>query len=245
MRARPAAFPLGPEEALAWPAPEEPPLNAPAAYITLVAFAGVLAFLGFAVFVVWRYTPAFAAAQPAAARVAPAQAHPAPRVSGRIAPFFTPEVRHWEGDILRWAAAYHLDPNLIATVMQIESCGNPRAVSSAGARGLFQVMPFHFAAGENPFDPETNARRGLGYLQAALQRSGGNVRLALAGYNGGLGVIGLPENLWPAETRLYVRLGWPIYQDARAGRRQSPTLSRFFHAGRGMCAAADRQLGLP
>ena len=167
-------------------------------------------------------------------------AHPSPAV----APIFTPEVRHWEGDILRWAAAYHLDPNLIATVMQIESCGNPQAVSSDGARGLFQVMPFHFAAGEDPFDPDTNARRGLGYLRAALQRARGNVRLALAGYNGGLNVIGLPENRWPVETRTYVRLGWQIYQDARAGRRQSATLSRYFHPGEGMCGDADVVLGL-
>ncbi len=219
-------------------------LTAPAAYLTGVLVAGVLAFVGLAAFIVWRYAPAFAAASltaPASAQ-APQASQP---VTGHIAPFFTPEVRHWESDILRWAAAYHLDPNLVATVMQIESCGNPRAVSSAGARGLFQVMPFHFAANEDPFDPETNARRGLAYLRAALQRSGGNVRLALAGYNGGLGVIGLPENLWPAQTRRYVQLGWPIYNDALAGRSTSATLSRYFRPGRGMCAAADRQIGLP
>lgn len=148
---------------------------------------------------------ALSAALPLASRPSPAVAH-----------VFTPEVRHWESDILRWAAVYHLDPNLIATVMQIESGGNQHAVSSAGALGLFQVMPFHFADGEDPFDPDTNARHGLGYLQAALQRANGNVRLALAGYNGGLAVIDLPENQWPAETSLYVRKGWRLYQDAKS-----------------------------
>ena len=37
-----------------------------------------------------------------------------------------------------------LDPDIIATIIQIESCGNPAARSTAGAQGLFQVMPFHF-----------------------------------------------------------------------------------------------------
>ncbi len=241
MHARPDASPEREAVPFERPAPSPPPLNAPAATITWVAFAGVLAFLGFAIFVVWRYTPAFAATAPQNTQPPTASKS----VSGHIAPFFTPEVRHWESDILRWAAAYHLDPNLIATVMQIESCGNPRAVSVAGAKGLFQVMPFHFTAGEDPFDPETNARRGLAYLQAALQRSGGDVRLALAGYNGGLGVIGLPEAFWPAQTRRYVQLGWPIYRDAAAGRRQSAVLAGHFRAGSGMCAAADRALGIP
>ncbi len=247
MRARPYAPSLEPEVPFDRPASAAPMLNTPAAYITLVSFAGVLVFIGLIAFIVWHYTPAFAATAPTTTAAPTSAQAPAAKqpISGHIAPFFTPEVRHWEDDILRWATTYHLDPNLIATVMQIESCGNPRAVSSAGARGLFQVMPFHFAAGEDPFDPETNARRGLAYLKAALQRSGGDVRLALAGYNGGLGVISLPENLWPAQTRHYVRLGWPIYNDAAAGRKHSATLSLYFQAGRGMCAAADRQIGLP
>ncbi|MBI3361154.1 MAG: hypothetical protein HY023_08590, partial [Chloroflexi bacterium] len=41
-----------------------------------------------------------------------------------LSPLFTPEVRHWEKDIVKWSAAYGIDPNLVATVMQIESCGN-------------------------------------------------------------------------------------------------------------------------
>ncbi|MBI1856315.1 MAG: transglycosylase SLT domain-containing protein [Chloroflexi bacterium] len=51
---------------------------------------------------------------------------------------------YWAAAISRWANASNLDPNLVAVVMQIESCGNPSARSSAGAMGLFQVMPFHF-----------------------------------------------------------------------------------------------------
>src|SRR5919197_1910450 len=78
-----------------------------------------------------------------------------------LSPIFTKEVQHWGNDIVRWAKTSSMDPNLVATIMQIESCGDPRATSRSGAMGLFQVMPFHFHFGENPYDPETNALRGL------------------------------------------------------------------------------------
>ena len=73
---------------------------------------------------------------------------------------FSPSVQYWEDEILSWADTYLLDPYLVATVMQIESCGNPQAVSPVGAQGLFQVMPYHFYSGEDMLDPETNALRG-------------------------------------------------------------------------------------
>jgi len=78
-------------------------------------------------------------------------------------------------------------------------------------------MPFHFSASDSPFDPDTNARRGLAYLAQSLDRARGDPRLALAGYNGGIGVIGRGEWAWPAETNRYVFYGGPIYADAVAG----------------------------
>lgn len=165
-------------------------------------------------------------------------------MSGGIADLFTPEVQYWEAHIARWAQQYGLDPNLIATVMQIESCGDQRAGSYAGAKGLFQVMPFHFSAGEDPFDPETNAKRGLEYLQGSLKRSGGDVSLALAGYNGGWGVIGRSWANWPAETRRYSKWGSAIYSDAQLYGNQSTGLQNWLDAGgSGLChQAATRQL---
>jgi hypothetical protein len=73
---------------------------------------------------------------------------------------FTPEIQYWAPLIKAWAVKYQVDPNLIATVIQIESCGDPFVTSSAGAQGLFQVMPFHFEAGEDMLDVQTNAQRG-------------------------------------------------------------------------------------
>jgi len=161
---------------------------------------------------------------------------PAPGGVGEgIAPLFTPEVRRWSARIRAWGRAYNLDPNLIATVMQIESCGNPRARSPRGALGLFQVMPFHFGAGEDPLDPETNARVGLSVLAEMLRRAGGDVAQALAGYNGGPAVIGRPER-WTAETRRYVHWGTGIYADARRGASRSPRLEEWLRAGgRSLC----------
>lgn len=162
-----------------------------------------------------------------------------------LAGLFTPEVQWWGPQLVRWAAQYGLDPNLAATVMQIESCGDPRALSSAGATGLFQVMPFHFYPTDNPFDPDTNAARGLAYLRRSLDAAGGNPNLALAGYNGGIGVISRSQSTWAAETLRYLYWGSGIYQDAAAGLSQSARLDEWRARAGGMCGRARQRLGLP
>ena len=165
--------------------------------------------------------------------------------STSLSPIFTPEVQYWESHITSWANAAALDPNLAAVVMQIESCGDPRALSRAGAKGLFQVMPFHFLFGENAYDPDTNALRGLNYLARSLQTANGDPRLALAGYNGGIGVIARAEWLWSAETRRYVHFGVPIYEDARSGKATSPLLDDWYgRYGAGLCRQAAERLGI-
>jgi soluble lytic murein transglycosylase-like protein len=148
-----------------------------------------------------------------------------------ISTIFTPSVQAWRADIVRWAEGYGLDPNFVATVMQIESCGDPQAISRAGAQGLFQVMPFHFAAGEDMQDADTNAKRGLEYLSLSLLKADGEVTLALAGYNGGHGVIGWDSSQWPAETQRYAYWGAGIFTDARSGAAESPRLLEWLAAG--------------
>ena len=145
-----------------------------------------------------------------------------------LSPIFTPEIQYWGTRLLAWSAEFGLDPNLAATVMQIESCGYARALSSSGAMGLFQVMPFHFSASDAPFDPDTNARRGLAYLAQSLARAGGDPRLALAGYNGGIGIIGRGEWTWSAQTNRYVYYGGPIYADAVAGLSTSNAVNEWY-----------------
>jgi hypothetical protein len=169
-----------------------------------------------------------------------------PVTSTGISPIFRIEILHWADSISKWAAASQLDPNLVATIMQIESCGDPRAISSAGAMGLFQVMPFHFYAIDDPYNPDTNATRGLAYLAKSLATGGGNARLAMAGYNGGIGVISRAEWTWPAQTKRYVQYGAPIYEDARNGLTSSTALNEWYEKyGVSLCRQASQRLGLP
>jgi soluble lytic murein transglycosylase-like protein len=181
------------------------------------------------------------------ARAAPASAAIARAESaGALSEVFTPEVKHWAAAISVWSAAAGLDPNLAATVMQIESCGDPRALSRAGAIGLFQVMPFHFAAADQPFAPDTNAARGLAYLARSLDSAQGDARLAFAGYNGGIGVIARPEWAWPDETIRYAYWGSGIYADASSGLETSSRLQEWLaYGGASLCHAARARLGLP
>jgi hypothetical protein len=157
---------------------------------------------------------------------------------------FTPEVQHWAPDIFRWSIQYDLPPELVATVMQIESCGHPSIHSNAGAAGLFQVMPFHFGAEEDPLEPETNAFRGLSYLARSLELAEGDSALALAGYNGGHGQISRPPSLWPTETLRYVRWGVAILSDIRLGNVPSPGVNSWLQAGgASLCQRAAQAQG--
>ena len=130
-------------------------------------------------------------------------------------------------------------------MIQIESCGYPEANSSAGAMGLFQVMPYHFSDGDNPYKPNKNAQRGLAYLKNSLEARDGNFRLALAGYNGGIYGASQPESSWPAETLRYVYWGTGIYKDALKGKVNSERLDEWLSSGgASLCRTASEFLGL-
>jgi hypothetical protein len=155
------------------------------------------------------------------------------------ADYFRSEVNLWQPSILRWATQTGLPPDLIAIVMQIESCGDPSARSSAGAIGLFQVMPFHFGSQEDPYDPEINASRGLEYLAKGYERSDGRIDLTLAGYNGGHSMIEADPQLWPEETTRYVAWGTGLWKDIQSQSHPSPTLDGWLNAGgRRLCKSA-------
>lgn len=172
-------------------------------------------------------------------------AQPAAASGSGIAPLFTREIQHWAPQIIAWANEAGVDPNMAATVMQIESCGDPNAVSSAGAQGLFQVMPFHFSPGEVMQDPDTNARRGMAYLALGMQQTGGDTSRTFAGYNGGHGTAARSWDTWPAETQRYYVWATGIYKDAVAGSATSETLDQWLAAGgASLCRQASSRLGL-
>jgi soluble lytic murein transglycosylase len=94
------------------------------------------------------------------------------------------------------AANYHLDPALLAAVIETESKFNADAHSSAGAVGLMQLTPTtakgiaQYTGGHNfrvsdLRNPEINVRYGAWYLRHLLDRYHQNEQLALAAYNAG------------------------------------------------------------
>ncbi|MET3661368.1 lytic transglycosylase domain-containing protein [Aquamicrobium ahrensii] len=122
----------------------------------------------------------------------------------------------------------------IRAVLRAESAGDVRAISSAGAMGLMQVMPDTWAGlrvrhglGRDPYDPRDNILAGTAYLREMFDRYG-NVGAMLAAYNAGPGrydkhrATGRPL---PAETRAYVAALAPILGGAAssdAPSRQPP-----------------------
>lgn len=166
-------------------------------------------------------------------------------LEGGISPVFSPQVQHWAPQIVAWSAQYGLDPDIVATIMQIESCGDPQAGSSAGAQGLFQVMPFHFTAGESMLDPDTNAARGLAYYAERLQQTGGDIFQAFAGYNGGHVAAAGNWNTWANETQRYYTWSKGIYEEAKSGATTSATLQQWLQAGgASLCQQASNRLNL-
>jgi soluble lytic murein transglycosylase-like protein len=106
-------------------------------------------------------------------------------------------------------------------------------------------MPYHFATGENPYNPDTNAYRGLDYLRRSLDAAAGNPRLAFAGYNGGIGVIGLSESDWAEQTRRYAYWGSGIYAEASSDAQESLRLDEWLQAGgASLCRQAAERLGI-
>lgn len=162
-----------------------------------------------------------------------------------ISQVFMPPVQYWAPLIVEWSRLYGVDPNMAATIMQVESCGDPQAISSAGAQGLFQVMPYHFEAGENFLDPATNARRGLNYFAERMKQTDGDVGRAFAGYNGGHGAAATSWDQWNEETQRYYKWTTGIYDDIQAGQTESDTLKEWLKAGgASLCDQATQRLGL-
>jgi len=84
-----------------------------------------------------------------------------------------------------------LDPQLVLGLIQVESGFKKYAVSSAGARGFMQVMPFWIKvigrSDDNLFHLRTNLRYGCTILRHYLDIEKGDLYRALGRYNGSLG----------------------------------------------------------
>jgi soluble lytic murein transglycosylase-like protein len=133
--------------------------------------------------------------------------------AGITAAWIPPTVRHWDKPITEMSRKYNIDANLIAILMTMESGGDPKATSEAGAQGLMQIMPVTAAdisakhlqkpvAKYDIYDARTNIEFGTAYL-ALLRDVFGSARhapdytrtieLIAAGYNGGAGTASALE----------------------------------------------------
>lgn len=95
-----------------------------------------------------------------------------------------------------------LRPEILLAVIEVESLFDRFAVSSSGAQGLMQVMPFWRKEIGRPHDnltqTEINVRYGAAILAHYLQRERGNLPNALARYNGSLGKDWYPRRVLAA-----------------------------------------------
>lgn len=81
-----------------------------------------------------------------------------------------------------------VDSALLLRIGHVESRGDPRAVSWAGALGLLQQLRSWWLPGEDPFDPYQNIRKGAGILREAYERTGSWVE-AVREYGGWWGYV--------------------------------------------------------
>jgi len=115
--------------------------------------------------------------------------------------------------IVNAATAYGVDPRLALEVAMTESGLNEAAVSSAGAIGIFQLMPATASdLGVDPTDPTQNIDGGVRYLAQLLSQFAGDTSKALAAYNWGPSNVLAAVAQWganwlanaPSETQNYV-----------------------------------------
>jgi len=125
-------------------------------------------------------------------------------MSGRLTPFIKDPKQRLEllRAVHREASKADLKPDLVLALIEIESRFDNYAISSAGAQGLMQVMPFWKKEIGRPDDNLTDINTNLSYgcriLQFYLQKEKGNWMHALARYNGSYGKYWYPERVMDA-----------------------------------------------
>ena len=109
----------------------------------------------------------------------------------------------------REATRAEVAPELVLAVIEVESRFDRYAISSAGAQGLMQVMPFWLEELERPddnlFDIATNLRFGCTILAYYLDMESGDLAPALARYNGSLGRFDYVNKVLEALNRRWYR----------------------------------------
>ena len=118
--------------------------------------------------------------------------------------------------IAKAAAKYQVDEKLLHAVIQTESAYDVKAISSAGAVGLMQLMPATAKryGVSNRKNATQNIDGGAHYIKDLQEMFDSNLKLVLASYNAGEGAVKKYKNTIPPypETRDYVRKVMRLYR---------------------------------
>lgn len=174
------------------------------------------------------------------------------RSGGVTAPWIPATVKRWQPTIDAMAKRYDIDPNYVAIIMTMESGGNAKAKSEAGAIGLMQVTPptakdiasRYLKTPVSHYDlsnPTTNIEFGVAYL-AELRDTFGDytqgpswnytAELVAAGYNGGptaANSVYKGDGLTDTQTVVYSRDAFNMWRERFAS--DSPTFDRWKERG--------------
>jgi len=178
---------------------------------------------------------------------------PMPYQSKGITTSWIPDtVNRWRDSIDTMSKRYDVDPNYVAIIMTMESGGNAKAKSEAGAIGLMQVTPPTAKDIAKKYlktpvtkydlnDPTTNIEFGVAYL-ANLRNIFGDYtqgpewyltsELVAAGYNGGPGAansVYKGTGLTDTQTVVYSRDAFNMWRERHA--HESPTFDRWKERG--------------
>jgi hypothetical protein len=142
------------------------------------------------------------------------------------------------------AQLHQVSPDLVKSVIAVESEFDQWAVSSKGARGLMQLMPAtaRRLGVADSFDARQNIFAGTQYLRMMLDQFGGDVDLALAAYNAGPGAVTRYGGVPPyRETRGYVQKVQGLLGSPAPPRRRRGRLLRALHHLRSRSARPRRR----
>jgi len=122
----------------------------------------------------------------------------------------------WLSEYVKHYCEIHdMSPALVHAIIKAESDGRRTAVSSKGAQGMMQLMPFtaRYLNVKDPFDPIENVEGGIRYLKELLVVFNGDVTNAVAAYNAGPNAVRRHGGVPPyKETREYVKRVLRLYR---------------------------------
>ena len=132
-------------------------------------------------------------------------------------------IKDYNKEIEKASEKFGIESSLIKAVIHAESAFNHRAVSSKGAQGLMQLMPYTADAlsVDDPYNPEDNIFGGTKYLSMLMERFKKNTQLVLAAYNAGPESVEKYDGVPPfEETKTFVKKVMKYYDEYKSGTRK-------------------------